>query len=213
MRYTYAQKSVARNVSFDFLNRQLVWEAFTEFLLFLMPLVDLNAARRWVRRALYRLTPSFAATSTTNGDAAAASKKAKGPLSHLPAGICAICASQAAAPLNSDPSAHVTDPVDPTTSTAFLASLSKDASHSGQEVTVPYVVACCGAGYCYYCIAGAMLEWERARKENHGTAAAGKSEGWSCLRCAQPVLEIKRWTGDEGYAEKESASAEKVSLG
>ena len=29
LRYTYAQKSVARNVSFDFLNRQLVWEAFT----------------------------------------------------------------------------------------------------------------------------------------------------------------------------------------
>jgi len=29
LRFSYAQKSVARNVSFDFLNRQLVWEAFT----------------------------------------------------------------------------------------------------------------------------------------------------------------------------------------
>lgn len=29
LRFSYAQQSVARNVSFEFLNRQLVWEAFT----------------------------------------------------------------------------------------------------------------------------------------------------------------------------------------
>lgn len=29
MRLIYAQRSVSRNVSFEFLNRQLVWEAFT----------------------------------------------------------------------------------------------------------------------------------------------------------------------------------------
>ncbi|CDR99750.1 hypothetical protein [Sporisorium scitamineum] len=39
MRLTYAQRTMNRNVSFEFLNRQLVWHAFTEFLLFLLPLV------------------------------------------------------------------------------------------------------------------------------------------------------------------------------
>ncbi|SNX81638.1 related to peroxisome assembly protein car1 [Melanopsichium pennsylvanicum] len=39
MRLTYAKRTMNRNVSFEFLNRQLVWHAFTEFLLFLLPLV------------------------------------------------------------------------------------------------------------------------------------------------------------------------------
>ncbi|KAK0548439.1 peroxisome assembly protein (Peroxin-2) [Tilletia horrida] len=39
MRLTYARRSINRNVSFEFLNRQLVWHAFTEFLLFLLPLI------------------------------------------------------------------------------------------------------------------------------------------------------------------------------
>jgi peroxin-2 len=29
MRLTYAQRTMSRNVSFEFLNRQLVWHAFT----------------------------------------------------------------------------------------------------------------------------------------------------------------------------------------
>ncbi|KAL8284161.1 hypothetical protein RQP46_004910 [Phenoliferia psychrophenolica] len=45
MRLIYAERSVSRNVSFEFLNRQLVWEAFTEFLLFLMPLVNVHRLR------------------------------------------------------------------------------------------------------------------------------------------------------------------------
>ena len=48
MRLTYANRSLQRNVSFEFLNRQLVWNTFTEFLLFLLPLVK-------PRRILYRM--------------------------------------------------------------------------------------------------------------------------------------------------------------
>lgn len=213
MRYTYAQKSVARNVSFEFLNRQLVWEAFTEFLLFLMPLVDLHAVRRWVRRTLYRFSPSALSGSAPD---TASKSKGKGPLAHLSEGICAICASsQAAAPLNPDPAAHVTDPVDPTTSTAFLASLNRDASHAGQEATVPYVVDCCKATYCYYCIASAMWDWEKAKQleiEERGTASSHDGQGWECLRCAKSVLQVWRWTGqDEGYAEKGGAQSPDLS--
>ncbi|EPQ28782.1 uncharacterized protein PFL1_03585 [Pseudozyma flocculosa PF-1] len=49
MRLTYAQRTMNRNVSFEFLNRQLVWHAFTEFLLFLLPLVR---PRRLFRRLM-----------------------------------------------------------------------------------------------------------------------------------------------------------------
>ncbi|KAK0558749.1 peroxisome assembly protein (Peroxin-2) [Tilletia horrida] len=49
MRLTYARRAMNRNVSFEFLNRQLVWHAFTEFLLFLLPLIR-------PRRILRRLT-------------------------------------------------------------------------------------------------------------------------------------------------------------
>ncbi|WFD33660.1 peroxisome assembly protein (Peroxin-2) [Malassezia cuniculi] len=47
MRLTYASRALSRNVSFEFLNRQLVWNAFTEFLLFLLPLIKPN---RLIRR-------------------------------------------------------------------------------------------------------------------------------------------------------------------
>lgn len=39
MRLTYSERTLNRNVSFEFLNRQLVWHAFTEFLLFLLPII------------------------------------------------------------------------------------------------------------------------------------------------------------------------------
>ncbi|PWZ02699.1 hypothetical protein BCV70DRAFT_182991 [Testicularia cyperi] len=49
MRLTYSQRTMNRNVSFEFLNRQLVWHAFTEFLLFLLPLVR---PKRLLRRLM-----------------------------------------------------------------------------------------------------------------------------------------------------------------
>ncbi|PKI85073.1 Pex2p [Malassezia vespertilionis] len=51
MRLVYANRTLNRNVSFEFLNRQLVWNAFTEFLLFLLPLIR----PRWLMRRLLRL--------------------------------------------------------------------------------------------------------------------------------------------------------------
>lgn len=62
MRLVYAQRSVTPNVSFEYLNRQLVWEAFTEFLLFLMPLINL---RRLKLRISKLLTSQSARSSKT----------------------------------------------------------------------------------------------------------------------------------------------------
>lgn len=217
-----------------------------------MPLVNIRTVRRWMSQSLYRhnflssmyaLVPASLITAlnlpqpTINSSkarkhrrnastASAVSEKAvdvlDGPLAHLPLGVCPICHSRAAAPGTADPSAHVVDPVDPTTSTAILATLNTDAmssaitrtqqqadgnrhlaipsAYSGQEATVPYKTDCCDTLYCYYCIAGALLEWETAKKEEeavkgnqHRTVDVEVETGWPCLRCGKAVLEVHRY--------------------
>ncbi|KAI8806781.1 hypothetical protein BJ742DRAFT_351537 [Cladochytrium replicatum] len=53
MRLAYARRETTRPVSYDFMNRQLVWNAFTEFLLFLVPLVNLNRIQSSANNALF----------------------------------------------------------------------------------------------------------------------------------------------------------------
>ncbi|KAI8803964.1 Pex12 amino terminal region-domain-containing protein [Cladochytrium replicatum] len=72
MRLMYARRETTRQVSYDFMNRQLVWNAFTEFLLFLVPLVNLNRIQSQLQTML-----SFGTGS-------------KSRLS-LPPNMCAIC--------------------------------------------------------------------------------------------------------------------------
>ncbi|GBB97168.1 hypothetical protein RclHR1_02930017 [Rhizophagus clarus] len=74
MRFVYARRTMNRQVSFEFLNRQLVWHAFTEFLLFIMPLINLRKLKNLLKRKL--LPESYFRSNT---------------LDFLPTHICAIC--------------------------------------------------------------------------------------------------------------------------
>ncbi|KAF9186759.1 peroxisome assembly protein (Peroxin-2) [Haplosporangium sp. Z 767] len=74
MRLVYAERNSNRQASFEFLNRQMVWHAFTEFLMFLMPLINVSKLKRNVKRMLLP-----AALMSAN------------ELAALPAHICAIC--------------------------------------------------------------------------------------------------------------------------
>ncbi|KAI8911931.1 Pex12 amino terminal region-domain-containing protein [Powellomyces hirtus] len=68
MRLVYSRRETGRQVSFEFMNRQLVWHAFTEFLLFLVPLINIERVKNSITRAI------------------------SGPVTvDLPAHICAIC--------------------------------------------------------------------------------------------------------------------------
>ncbi|RMZ79273.1 hypothetical protein DV737_g3486, partial [Chaetothyriales sp. CBS 132003] len=51
LRLVSPSNQIGREVSFEYLNRQLVWHAFTEFLLFVLPLVGISRWRRWLSRA------------------------------------------------------------------------------------------------------------------------------------------------------------------
>jgi hypothetical protein len=46
-RLVYRQPSMSRLVSFEYLNRQLVWQELSEFLLFLLPLINITKASLW----------------------------------------------------------------------------------------------------------------------------------------------------------------------
>ncbi|WFD19398.1 peroxisome assembly protein (Peroxin-2) [Malassezia caprae] len=109
MRLTYANRSLQRNVSFEFLNRQLVWNAFTEFLLFLLPLIKpqrvLRRMARWpshpvVLGALHDTLPERLSRrlGLVKDDedgvvrlASRARKRTYGKYWYLPKECCALC--------------------------------------------------------------------------------------------------------------------------
>ncbi|KAI9021932.1 Pex12 amino terminal region-domain-containing protein, partial [Hyaloraphidium curvatum] len=54
LRLVYARRETSRQISFEFMNRQLVWTAFTEFLLFVLPLVNMASIRASIGRLFSR---------------------------------------------------------------------------------------------------------------------------------------------------------------
>lgn len=85
IKYMLAGRNTVRTVNYEFQNRQLVWNALTEFLLFVLPLINVT-----------RLRQKLAQMFTTP-------PKDGGRLSFLPEKTCAICFDQDDGPS----SAHV----------------------------------------------------------------------------------------------------------
>ncbi|KAI5813671.1 Pex12 amino terminal region-domain-containing protein [Pyronema omphalodes] len=81
MRLVTPTRTVSREVSFEYLNRQLVWHAFTEFLLFILPLLKIGRWRRWWARFLRRVRSENGSAGSEN----------IGELAFLPERTCAIC--------------------------------------------------------------------------------------------------------------------------
>ncbi|EFX01040.1 peroxisomal biogenesis factor 2 [Grosmannia clavigera kw1407] len=136
MRLVPPTSQVSREVSFEYLNRQLVWHAFTEFLLFVLPLVGIQRWRRWAART-WRRARSWGSKGTT----AKEEMGTGGVLSFLPERTCAICYQ------------------DQNTATSEADVLAQAAASSGvvgsaeTDVTNPYEAAPCGCVYCYVCVA------------------------------------------------------------
>ncbi|KAJ5579539.1 uncharacterized protein N7459_005524 [Penicillium hispanicum] len=135
IRLTPPSAQASREVSFEYLNRQLVWHAFTEFLLFLLPLVGISRWRRWVSRAWRKTLNAL----TSSGDNDETTEK-QGELAFLPERTCAICYR------DQNPTA--------TTETDILAaSASGGIAGSAQtDITNPYETVPCGCVYCFVCI-------------------------------------------------------------
>ena len=166
LRLTPPTSQVSREVSFEYLNRQLVWHALTEFLLFVLPLVGISRWRRWLARA-WRKVKTVVRGS---GDTDEADAK-RGELSFLPERTCAICYQ---------------DQNPTSTSESEILALSGSAGgvvgSAQTDVTNPYEALPCGCVYCFACLAQRL--------------EAEESEGWMCLRCGDVVKECRPWDGD-----------------
>ncbi|KAL8847687.1 MAG: hypothetical protein Q9221_007289 [Calogaya cf. arnoldii] len=125
---------LSRQVSFEYLNRQLVWHAFTEFLLFLLPLVGITRWRRWLLRA-WRKAKALVKRGDEEEDIAS-----DGELSFLPERTCAICYQ------DQNP-----------TSTAENEILAVSGASGGvvgsaqTDITNPYEMIPCSCIYCFVC--------------------------------------------------------------
>ena len=168
LRLVSPSNQVSREVSFEYLNRQLVWHAFTEFLLFLLPLVGISRWRRWLARAWKRTKDAMKPEhAEDDGDQAKI-----GPLSFLPERTCAICYQ------DQNP-----------TSTSEVEILGANTAAGGgvigsatTDVVNPYETIPCRCIYCFVCIT-TKLEAE-------------EGSGWTCLRCGEIVYKCRPWDGD-----------------
>lgn len=166
LRLAPPSSQVSREVSFEYLNRQLVWHAFTEFLLFLLPLVGISRWKRWLLRA-WRKTKAL--TKIDTGDEEQASLN--GELAFLPKRTCAICYQD-----QNPPSASENEIL-------AISGASGGVVGSAQtDITNPYETIPCGCIYCFVCVA------KRLEAED--------GEGWTCLRCGELIKECKPWAGD-----------------
>lgn len=185
LRLASASSQGIREISFEYLNRQLVWHAFTEFLLFLLPLVGIGRWRRWLGRA-WRKTKLALHSEEDHFDANAQ----RGPLAHLPDTTCAIC-YQDQNPANS--------------TEAEILGVNKGANGIGligsatTDVVNPYETVPCRCIYCFVCIA-TKLEAE-------------EGEGWTCLRCGEVIRICRPWSGDVLAEGKATVSAKEKSVG
>ncbi|KAF4556056.1 Peroxisomal biogenesis factor 2-like protein [Elsinoe fawcettii] len=162
---TNAQTS--REVSFEYLNRQLVWHAFTEFLLFILPLVGISRWRRWLAKAWRKAKGMVMRKSEDEDDVIA-----RGELGFLPERTCAICYKDQ----------------NPTTGSSEADIVAASSGGGGvigsaqTDITNPYETIPCGCVYDFVCLA------QRIEAE--------EGEGWTCLRCGEIVKECKPWSGD-----------------
>lgn len=164
MRLAPPTSQVSREVSFEYLNRQLVWHAFTEFLLFVLPLIGINKWRRWLSRT-WKKTKGAVTSSGADVD----NDEKRGEFAFLPERTCAIC-------YQDQNSASTEQEI-------LAAAASSGVVGSAQtDITNPYETIPCGCIYCFVCLT------TRIERE--------EGEGWTCLRCGEPVKECKPWSGD-----------------
>ncbi|EMD40682.1 hypothetical protein CERSUDRAFT_103060 [Gelatoporia subvermispora B] len=198
-----------REVSYEFMNRQMVWHAFTEFLLFLLPLIDTRSLRRRLSGFTSGLTlatflPSPVRTYvgiSEKDDSSQTPETRKGRFWALPVNECAICAENASASLDFSNSANALASLtaNMTYSTSQSAGTTDrieddDTVPPSHPINTPYVTSC-GHVYCYFCVSERML---RTADDHSGVGPDGVQ--WECLRCCEGVSDAERFVAQaEGY--------------
>lgn len=137
MRLAPPTSQVNREVSFEYLNRQLVWHAFTEFLLFVLPLVGINRWRRWLGRTWRKTKELIHVGAEENAG------EKKGEYAFLPERTCAICYH--------DQNSAVSE-----TEVLAAASSGGVVGSAQTDITNAYETIPCGCIYCFVCLASRL---------------------------------------------------------
>jgi peroxin-2 len=70
IRLLYRRPSIARKISFEYMNRQLVWNGFTEFMQFIVPMLELHRARHYLTRVTRHWWSNYSAPRTVTESSA-----------------------------------------------------------------------------------------------------------------------------------------------
>jgi len=213
MRLVPARRLSKRDVSYEFMNRQMVWHAFTEFLLFLLPLINTRALRRRISRVYSQISLSSIFPSPVRKLLGVASKNGQTEGSHvrkgkyfaLPLDQCAICYEDAASNLDlAHPSNALGSLSTPTYSSAST-NPPEESNNAAEEapphpITTPYITSC-GHIYCYVCLSSRMM---RTADDRMGVGPGGTQ--WACLRCGEGVTAVERVEMEVAETESEFGS-------
>ena len=188
-----SSSQVKREVSYEFMNRQMVWHAFTvrlslsdrcltssfvkEFLLFLLPLINTRSVQCRATRLISRLKFPAILSVTSQGTPGGPLRK-HGKYEALPVDQCAICAENASYILNLG---YTVDAFSVAPAAEGVSETPRDDDAPPFPIYTPYITSC-GHVYCYHCIAERMMR----------TADEGLDSGWECLRCAESVKSADR---------------------
>ncbi|SCZ87357.1 BZ3500_MvSof-1268-A1-R1_Chr2-2g04823 [Microbotryum saponariae] len=232
MRLIYAQRSIKPNVSFEFLNRQLVWEAFTEFLLFLMPLISVRRLRTRILRTLSNWTLRSKLLSMlisnlpqtilrtlkidtqlnpnsyplSNQGTKGKPSQPQGPYAFLPSTTCPICYSTQNAPptrLPTNPTNFESDRSGgPSSILGSDSNLGASTNPSGSASLINGDVGV-KVPYVANCGWGCRYCYYCVVEKLVGAQEEGE-EGWGCWRCGAVVTEVWREVGGKAVVEGEA---------
>jgi len=159
-----------------------------EFLLFLLPLINIRVLRRRTARALSqisstRLMPLFGMSGLgiheSTGNSVRKATTGQGKYWALSEDQCPICAEDASASIiNPHPNIFT-----PSLTVAASSSIAPTNDPPQFPIQTPYVSSC-GHVYCYVCLSERVLR-----------AADDGELGWECLRCEAIVLSADRVQG------------------
>lgn len=177
----------SQTLSFEYLNRQLVWESITDFILFILPFINLKRTKLrllQIKSKLLQFLTSLRPNSSPPSSSLSESNQTQSTNPHqpqyksLPKTSCPICTSKLLNPQN--PFNNLSNQVNQ----SIQFNPFNFIQSTETQVKIPYVVNCCEGLYCYSCITHSIL--------NHRSSQL--NQNWECWRCGEIVKSLKRYS-------------------
>ncbi|TXT07105.1 hypothetical protein VHUM_03275 [Vanrija humicola] len=216
---------LARMVSYEFMNRQLVWGAMTEFLMFAIPRFPglprvLNPAVLAAPvKAFFSqptmidyeaLSAAHAATTTAKRTGAPVPVAAHaGVVAGIPRHTCPVCYLRR----TTTPVAISGTDISLPPLTADDAAANDEANDNEDRIFIPAQTDCWGGcKYCYYCVADELARWDKEQADAAG-GKVRKAAKWTCLRCGGGVTRAWRAAADPFPVDTTTSESEAAGTG